>query len=237
MGKLHLCPFIFWSALGLAQQDSLGLPTDRTSALVEREIQGELAQKYSGKEFDYPVDRGESVNLLARFVQWILKSLAELFGIDVPPGTLLIVEYTVYVLMGVLALYLLVRMLVNESISSLFTKKARSILDIELSQRHIESIDLDALLEDALQGGDYRLAVRYRFLKILKQLSHRDIIEWHFEKTNMDYLGEISQIPLQQEFQKTIYLFENIWYGQQPIDAKGYHKAERQFNALNQMIP
>jgi|SRR5690606_8787089 len=237
MGKLHLCALLFWAALGLAQQDSLDLPIDRDSDLVEREFQGDLVQKYSGEEFDYSVDRGESMNLLARMVKWFLKAMGNLFGIDVSPGTLLILEYIIYVLMGVLALFLLVRMLANESMGSLFTKKARSLVDLELSQRHIETIDLEGLLQAALQEGDYRLAVRYGFLRVLKQLSHRDIIDWHYEKTNMDYLGEISQTPLRDGFQGAVYLFENIWYGQRPIDQKGYLKAERHFNALNQMIP
>ena len=110
-------------------------------------------------------------------------------------------------------------------------------MDLELSQRHIEALDLDALVEEALREGNYRLAVRYRFLKILKLLSQKELIEWHFEKTNMDYLGEITHGPLQQEFRKASYLFENIWYGLQPIDEKGYHKVGHRFDSLNKSIP
>jgi len=72
---------------------------------------------------------------------------------------------------------------------------------------------------------------------VLKQLSQRETIDWHYEKNKMDYRRDIYQLSLQREFQGALYLFENIWYGQRPIDAMGYQKAERRFDALNQMIP
>src|SRR5690606_2691651 len=205
--------------------------------LVERKVPGDLSQKYTGGEFDYGVDRGEGMNLLGRFLRWFLNSMGEIFGFDVSPAVLLVLEYIIYSLMGCLALYLLIRMFVRGGFSSLFTKKAPSILEVALCERHIEAIDLDALLEGALRQGDYRLAVRYRFLMLLKQLSQREVIQWHFDKTNMDYLREIPPSPLRQEFQKATYLFDHIWYGQQPIDGPGYHQAEHRFDSLNRLIP
>ena len=170
-------------------------------------------------------------------VHWFLNALGDIFGVDVSPAVLLVLEYVIYTLMGALAIYLLVRMFVRERFSSLFTRKAKSLMDLELSQRHIESLDLDALVEEALGEGNYRLAVRYRFLKILKLLSQRELIQWHFEKTNQDYMEELAHEPLQQEFRKASYLFENIWYGLQPIDEMGYHKVGHRFDSLNKSMP
>lgn len=220
-----------------AQKDSIGLPLDRNSTLIERQVSGDLSEKYSGPEFRYELDRGESVNLLSRFVHWFLNTLGDIFGVDISPTAVLVFEYVIYVLMGALALYLVIRMFINERFSSLFTQKARSIVDLELSQHHIETLDLDTLVEEALKERNYRLAVRYRFLKILKLLSQRELIDWHYEKTNMDYLEEISHGPLQGEFKKASYLFENIWYGQQPIDEMEYREVDHSFDSLNKSIP
>lgn len=233
--KLPRCTLLLWGVSG--QKPPPTLPIDRDSPWEERTFDPGLSQRYGGAEFDYSVDRGESMNLLARAVQWFFRTMGELFGVEVSPDTLIILEYLVYVILGFLALYLLVRMLAHERFGSLFTKKARAIGQVELCLRHIEEVDLDALLTGAVHGGDYRLAVRYRYLKVLKQLSERGIIDWHHEKTNMDYLGEMPQVPLQQAFQGAIHLFENIWYGQRPIDARGYQMAERRFDALTQLIP
>lgn len=221
----------------MAQNDSIPIPVDEASVLTDRQIGEELSQKYTGDEFNYEVKTGESSNLLARFIRWVLNGLGETFGLDISPQTLLILEYIIYGLMGLLAIYLLVRMFINEKFNAIFSKKAKSIVDIDLSEHHIETIDLDALMDAALKQKDYRLAVRYQFLRVLKLLSQKSIIEWHFDKTNVDYGKEIKEVRLQEEFKKASYLYENIWYGEQPIDEQGYAKTSSRFDTLNLLIP
>lgn len=233
----YILILLLWANLGLAQKDSITLPIDSSSVLTERQIGEDLGKKYTGEDFDYDVKTGESANLLSRFVRWFLNAISSTFGFDISPQTLLILEYIIYALMGVLVIYLLVRMFVNEKFSAIFTKKARSIIALDLSEQHIESIDLDSLMEEALKNGDYRLAVRYQFLKILKLLSQKHIIDWHFDKTNVDYEREITETRLQLEFKKASYLYENIWYGEQPIDASGYAKTDLRFKAVENSIP
>ncbi|WP_418499845.1 hypothetical protein [Flagellimonas sp.] len=236
----YILILLLWANLGLAQRDSIALPQDSSSVITERQIGEDLGKKYTGEDFDYDVKTGESSNLLWRFVRWLLELLQKLFGafgIEISPSTMTFLEFSLYGLMGILVIYLLVRVLINEKFSSIFTQKARSIIDLDLSEQHIENIDLDSLMEEALKNGDYRLAVRYQFLKILKLLSQKNIIDWHFEKTNVDYEREIAQTQLQLEFKKASYLYENIWYGEQPIDASGYAKTDLRFKAVENSIP
>ncbi|MEZ4811415.1 MAG: DUF4129 domain-containing protein [Allomuricauda sp.] len=229
--------FLLWGTLTFAQNDSIALPVDEGSILTERQISEDLGKKYTGDAFDYDVKTGESKNLLGRFIRWFLNTIGETFGIHISPQTLLLLEYIIYGLMGLLVVYLLIRIFINEKFNAIFSKKAKPILDIDLTERHIETIDLDALMEAALKEKDYRLAVRYQFLKILKSLSQKSIIEWHFDKTNMDYEREIGEVHLQREFRKASYLYENIWYGEQPIDETGYAKTSTRFAMLNNLIP
>ncbi len=234
--RITIIFLLLWASLSSAQNDTISIPIDEGSTLTKREIQEDLSQKYTGEDFNYDVKTGESANLLARFIRWILNSLGETFGLDISPQTLLILEYTIYALMGALVIYLLVRVFINEKFNAIFSKKAKSIVDIDFSEHHIESLDLDALMSDALKNKDYRLAVRYQFLKILKLLSQKNIIEWHFDKTNVDYELEIKEGNLQTEFKKASYLYENIWYGEQPIDETGYSKTSSHFGRLNNLI-
>lgn len=228
--------FLLWVSVSFAQNDSIAIPIDESSALTEREIQEDLSKKYTGDDFNYEVKTGESANLLARFIRWLLNSLGETFGLDISPQTLLILEYIIYGLMGALVIFLLIRVFVNEKFNAIFTKKAKSIVDIDLSEQHIESLDLNALMNDALKNKDYRLAVRFQFLKILKLLSQKNLIEWHFEKTNVDYEREIKHGNLLVAFKNASYLYENIWYGEQPIDEAGYAKTSSRFTTLNNLI-
>ena len=230
---------LLWASISFAQNDSIVIPIDEGSTLSERQIEEDLSKKYTGEDFNYDAKTGESANLLWRFIQWLLELLQKLFGafgIDIPPSTLVFLEFSLYGLMGALVIFLLIRVFVNEKFNAIFTKKAKSIVDIDLSEQHIESLDLDTLMNDALNNKDYRLAVRYQFLKILKLLSQKNLIEWHFEKTNVDYQREIKQENLQQAFKKASYLYENIWYGEQPIDEAGYVKTSSRFSNLNHLI-
>nr|WP_246865797.1 DUF4129 domain-containing protein [Croceivirga thetidis] len=128
-------------------------------------------------------------------------------------------------------------MFVNERFEAIFSKKAKSFADIELAEQHIEAIDFDSLLKDALKNKDYRLAVRYHFLKLLKRLSQKELIEWHFEKTNSEYHQEIQEPKLQSGFKELAYLYDYVWYGEQPITESLFSRAANQFEKMNQIIP
>ncbi|WP_394973318.1 DUF4129 domain-containing protein [uncultured Croceitalea sp.] len=217
------------------EQDSI-IKVDSTSTLYERSIGDDLNKKYTGEDFNYDIKTGESQNLLSRFFNWIGRGLKNIFGINLSPEALKLLEYFTYFLMGGLVIYLLVRVLVNEKFNSIFTKRAKTIFDIDLAEQHIESLDLNTLLNAAITNKDYRLAVRYHFLRILKRLSQKDIIEWHFDKTNSDYQNEIQQQQLQSGFKEVAYLYDYIWYGEQPINETKYDVAKARFNALNNLI-
>ncbi len=227
---------LLWISAVFSQNDSIVLPVDENSGLQERKMYRDLNEKYTGDEFNYETNTGESQNLLARFLRWLFQGIGDAIGINIPPNILQILEYTIYGLMGLLIIYLLIRVLINEKFNSIFSKKATSIVDIDLSEHHIEAIDLDALTTSALKNKDYRLAIRYQYLKILKLLSKKEIIEWHFDKTNADYEKEIGEPQIKNEFKKVSYLYEYIWYGEQRIDEAVYSNASSRFVQLNKII-
>ena len=51
-----------------------------------------------------------------------------------------------------------------------------------------------------VERKDYKLAVRYLFLKSLKLLSEKEIIELRNNKTNHQYLSEIKNSKFQKHF-------------------------------------
>ena len=137
MKRLFFYIVLLSFSIGFSQTDKDSIPLDTSSKLIEREIPTNLGERYQGDEFDYEVKTGETQNLLARFFNWLGRILRNTFGIEVPPGAFKVMEIIVYVLMGGLIIYLLIRVLINEKFNSIFTKKAKSIIDIELSEQHI----------------------------------------------------------------------------------------------------
>ena len=227
------CLFVLLSGLAQGEKDSVALNQDTNGKLVLRTLDENLGQKYQGKEFNYDIKDGESQNILARFLNWLMNGLRDVFGIELPPGITQLLEYIIYALMGALAIYLLVRFLTGETAFSIFRKKEASIVDPNLVEEHIESLDLDALISDALRQKDYRLAIRYQYLKVLKTLSQHQIIEWHYEKTNQDYEKEIEVPKIKLLFKDVSYLYDHIWYGEQEIDVQKYEAAQLKFVNIN----
>lgn len=72
--------------------------------------------------------------------------------------------------------------------------------------------DFDAGIADALARQDYRQAVRFHFLKTLKQLSDRGDLQPGAEKTNYEYVREISP-DKRMPFSKLVMHYEYVWYG------------------------
>ncbi|MCB0464219.1 MAG: hypothetical protein KDC78_00900 [Aequorivita sp.] len=216
-------------------KDSLTVIVD-SSKVVPKHFSENLSEKYSGNEFDYDSMEGEAENFLGRAISWFFKKLGEIFGIHISPEMFQIVKIFVYMLLIIFAIYILVKLLVGDNASSFFSRKSKMVAPLNIQEEHIENIDLDSYIKNALKEENYRLAIRYMYLKSLKLLSLNNIIDWHFEKTNSDYYREIENAALKENFKKTSYLYDNIWYGEYALDKAGFENAEKDFERLNQNL-
>ncbi len=187
-----------------------------------RQFEAGWKENYTGEEFNYDRIEGQAQNYLSRFIRWVVESLAEIFGVDVSAETLSIMEFIIYALLGVLALYLVVRYVSQAPLGQLFSKQEPEMPGAVWQEDDLQEIDLDALLREALDAGDYRLAVRYQFLRLLKKLNREGKIDYHPEKTNWDYLAELSDSPLKSQFSRASRIYEYAWYGEQSLSAATY---------------
>ena len=207
------------------------------SSKVERkQFSNTLSEKYTGNQYKYDSLEGETENLLGRIINWIFKKLNDVFGIDLPPGWQQLAEIIIYGILIGFALYILVKFLMGNQAASFFSRKSKSVAPINIQEDHIQNIDLDAYITKALQEENYRLAIRYMYLKSLKLLSQNNLIEWNHEKTNSDYYNEIENGELKSSFNKISYWYDHIWYGEFTLDKSGFENAEKDFNQLNQNL-
>lgn len=216
-----------------AVQDSL--VEDREPIQVN-EFQEDFQQNYTDNDFNYEEGRGASENFLGRLVSWFLDGLRDLFGIDIDPDTYELMENILYVILIAVGLFFLVRLLLGQQATSFFGGNNAALAPLRTQEEDLTQIDLQALIDKALKQGDYRLAVRYMFLKSLKELSGKQLIQWHFEKTNNDYLGELTTPDLKKEFKTVSRLYDYIWYGEFPIDRARFAKAKVRFDQLHKTI-
>lgn len=96
--------------------------------------------------------------------------------------------------------------------------------------------DLERYLLEAIESGDYRLALRIQFLMLIKALNEANLISWKKDKTNFDYYHELLEKPYQANFRSLVLVFEKTWYANYTIDRASYQNLTIQFNEIHQTI-
>ncbi len=82
----------------------------------------------------------------------------------------------------------------------------------------ITKTELELRLEEAMAKEDYRECVRIYFTFILKELIRKSWIKWKKEKTNYDYVLEMSRRPEAHRFNECVRVYDLVWYGEYHID-------------------
>lgn len=96
--------------------------------------------------------------------------------------------------------------------------------------------DPDSLIENAMAAGNYRLAVRYLYLKTLKTLADRKYIEISSNKTNYEYVREVRKHSFANDFASLTLEYEYTWYGEYPLDEKLFAQVHSGFISFNKHI-
>ncbi len=187
---------------------------------------------YSGSDFNYSINDTGGINLIQRVLRKFFNWLGDIFGFDIDWIDYQTLEYIVYGLLGVIVLYLLIKFLLENPVSSVFKTETAAIEGFSYVEENIEQIDFENLISKALKEQNYRLATRYLYLKSLKSLANKQVIEWHYEKTNSDYLNEIKDRQLKTLFKRVSYIYDYVWYGEFPIDEESFNKNKVDFNQL-----
>lgn len=117
----------------------------------------------------------------------------------------------------------------------IFVRKSKEVeVPYDESLENIHEINFDEQIEDALQKANYRLTVRLLYLKTLKFLADRELIDWQPDKTNQAYVRELAETRLEKDFEALTHQFEYIWYGDFNIDRSSFLQIEHAFHQFNQ---
>lgn len=205
------------------------------NTVYPKKFKDNIPSRYKDKDFDYT-----TVKPRMSFGQKLMKKLAELldsiFGETVftKSGNFagILVRLFVIVLVGFL-LYFIIKYLIGNGGISFFGKKNRKV-DIREEELHenIHEINFPESILKFEKSGDFRSAVRYQFLFVLKKLSDKKLIVWNPEKTNKDYAAELKAPHLKESFYDLAYIFDYVWYGEFSIDEENYLKFKNQYQSF-----
>lgn len=226
----------------IASKQEKEIRYDNSENLIPPVFSTEKIQEFKKeKAFDYSEKLVEE-NWWTQFTTWLwelwLKFWNWLVG-DFEAGGF--ISFLVHVLPYVFLLALIVFVIwlfykLNPG-ASFFKSKEKPAVFFSKEEEIIKSKNIKKLIENALANKDYRLAVRYYYLLILKKLTDAELINYEFDKTNSEYFAEINSEKINSGFRKVTTLYDYIWYGSFAVTETDYKKAEHTFNALENQIP
>lgn len=194
-----------------------------------------IKSRYKGEEFDYSTSKPKE-SFWDKLMRKILKLIQTIFGETSLESsaqvTTVVIRLFVVILVGFL-LYFIIKFLLGKNGNFIFGKKNKKVVinDEELHE-NIHEINFPESIATFERTKDYRSAVRYQFLFILKKLSDKKLILWNPEKTNKDYVAELKVPHFKNEFSNLSYIFDYVWYGEFSIDEQSYAKFKQQYQSF-----
>lgn len=238
--KINWLHFIFLFLVFLNPQGIFGVSAYRQPEHM-RQFDGDFKTRYSSRAFDYegravvnqtPSGSGKYEDYKNGKPSIRERNNSDSFSINFGP-----LAWLFYLALAVAVIYL-VYILLNEGGAGLFSTKQNRKLNHyeEITAENIENTDIYALIKEAENHTDFRLAIRYYYLLVLKTLSLKNHIQFEDDKTNAEYLNEINDKPFSKNFAYASYLYNYIWYGEFPLDTNGYSKAKSNFITLLNLV-
>ncbi|WP_250253646.1 DUF4129 domain-containing protein [Chryseobacterium sp. Marseille-Q3244] len=205
------------------------------NTVYPKEFKKNIPSRYKGNEFDYSVSKPRE-SFWQKLLKKIDRIFRSIFGETVfeksSQLTVALVRLFAIILVGFL-LYFIIKYILGKDGSFIFGKKNKKLnLNVEELHENIHEINFPESIAKFEHAGDYRSAVRYQFLFILKKLSDKKLIAWNPEKTNKDYVSELKATQLKNEFFDLSYIFDYVWYGEFNIDEQSYQRFKNQYQAF-----
>ena len=206
------------------QKDTLVLETDQSNLKVEPVPQKKIEDYRNNNDFKYDKVQLIGIDFRSIFWYWFNRIFEAIFSdIGVAPY----IRYLVIILVLAFVVY----KIFGGGFSGLFSrnKKIKGKNGFEYSEEDIYQQDLDEKLSTAIKSKDYRAAIRFYYIKLLKELDINNLIKWEAGKTNRDYQKELKNNPMIENFISLSGIFEYSWYGHFEVDENKFEEWQTNF--------
>lgn len=100
----------------------------------------------------------------------------------------------------------------------------------------LDTTSVDEALQDAVEAGNYRMAIRLLYLRNLRMIMDKRLVKPSPEKTNRQYAMEMAKSGLDQLFNRTTTVYETVWYGEATPDRAAYGRLAPEFHGMYERV-
>jgi len=125
-------------------------------------------------------------------------------------------------------LYALYKIIIQNRLYMFYSSPKKNIIE---GKDEAESAfdNIDQKIENAISMNDFRSALRYLYLKTLKIASEKKLIVFHAQAMNTEYVQQLLNHPLQNQFRYLTYAYEYVWYGGFELKQEQFVPLQKQF--------
>ena len=157
------------------------------------------------------------------------KTLSWLEAILLSPFT----RYFFWLLAGVFISFILYKLFFAQGFFQRPSAKTNVTALPDEAEHLLFNTDYSTLIAKAVSAGNYRMAVRYQYLQTLQRLAAKGLIEFAPDKTNYQYVLELTGKQYKNSFASVTLHYEYVWYGEFEIDANIYEMVQTKFKQFN----
>ena len=201
-------------------------PTDSTH-LVVRAVDSKFIDTYrSLKEFDYTIPPLET-----NFWQQLMNYLRQRFGSwdEFVAKVPLLFKFLFY---GLVVFLLFIAITKTRFYQLFYSDRLVGTPDIEFITDNHQSFDFEQAIRVQLDKQHYRMAIRLLYLRVINTLRVKEYIQFSKEKTNVDYLNDLTSEDLRGSFYGVTSIYNHVWYGDTEISVEQYLKFETNFQSF-----
>jgi hypothetical protein len=236
--KSHIKVFFvfFFLSLNTFGQDSSGriIPYDSSAISLRNFDSAKLRSYKENSDFIYESNFKDEPGFWDRLMAWIIsKIFGNYSGSQVYN---FLYNLFLYVLTPLAVIYIIWKLFGADKRFFLYASSKKNKLNFEEAPENIQELDFDKHIQDAIRKKDFRLAVRLSYLLVLKELTLKGLITWSSEKTNDEYIREIRENKIRDQFAHNTLMYEYVWYGDFEIDLDNFSKISATFQAFTRQI-
>jgi hypothetical protein len=135
-----------------------------------------------------------------------------------------LLKWLLYImLIGVIVFAIYQVMVVNDFF--IFTRSRSKKKTKEEPDDELMSDNIEGKINRAVENKEYRLAIRYMYIKTLQLLHEKNKIKLHARSTNQDYVRQMQKHSGISQFRLLTRIYEYVWYGE-------FHPSDQQFDVI-----
>jgi Domain of unknown function (DUF4129) len=147
-------------------------------------------------------------------------------------------RYFIYIVLGGLLVFAILRIMSENNLGLFYRKRVKKRTGDAGGQGEDGEAeeDLNERLQYYLTRNDHRRAVRYLYLRSLRSLGGRGLIQGNARTTNREYLRQLAGTPQEVPFRFLTGAYEKVWYGEFDLGDEAFRRLHAYFEDFDKTV-